>query len=147
MDTGVDFCAGAHGWITDGEIIFSRREAKNLVIRDGYNIRYRHGDHFEAIEFGLSNDYLFYRIKSNLILKAKSQIMFGFNRWDDMATTRHKFWDAVIVDYSLSQSVLYNPLDQRAIIVGLGLMENVYYVHSQKVKIQPALMLHLGLKL
>ena len=147
MITGVDFLVGTQGWMTDGEIFFSHREAKKRFYRSGYNIRYRNADTFESIEFGLSNDYWFYRWRPDMIFRLKSQPLIGFNRWNDFETTGHKLWDAFIIDYSLSQSFIYNPLDKRSVIIGLGLMENIYYIYSRRVTFQCVLLINIGVKL
>jgi len=147
MITGIDFIAGNHGWITDGEIYFSHREARNKFTRSGYNIRYRHGDTYESIEFGVSDRYLFYRWRNKSIFRLKSQFMIGFNRWNDYKTVNHKIWDAFIIDYSINQSLIYNPLDKRSLVFGIGLHENIYYIYSKRLKLQFGLLLNIGLKL
>jgi len=144
---GGDFIWGTRDWIVDGEIFFSPREAKRSFFRSGYPLRYRRAHHFEAIEFGFSNDYWFYRWHRKWIFRIKSQLMYGFNRWNDFKTTKHKLWDLLIGDYSLSQSLIFNPLDKSALTFGFGLQENVYYVYSQGVKFQIGLLLNLGVKL
>jgi len=144
---GGDFIWGTRDWIVDGEIFFSPREAKRSFFRSGYPLRYRRAHHFESIEFGFSNDYWFYRLDRKWIFRIKSQLMYGFNRWNDFKTTKHKLWDLFIGDYSLSQSLIFNPLDKSALTFGLGLQENVYYVYSQGVKFQIGLLLNLGVKL
>ena len=147
MIAGVDVSVGTKDWITDWEVYFSHRETKKRFFRSGYNIRYRNADIFESIEFGLSNDYLLYRWRPNIILRGKSQLQFGFNRWNDIKTTNHEIWDAFILDYSLSQSFIYNPIDKRSILFGLGLMENIYYIYSRRIQFQFGLLLNLGIKL
>jgi hypothetical protein len=147
MIAGVDVSAGTKGWMTDWEIFFSHREVKKRFYRSGYNIRYRNADTFESIEFGLSNDYLLYRWRPNIIFRGKSQLMFGFNSWNDFNTTDHEIWDALILDYSLSQCFIYNPIDKRSILFGLGLMGNIYYVYSRRIQFQFGLLLNFGIKL
>ena len=147
MLSGIDIHSGTGGWLFDAELIFSQREAKKFFYRGGYNIRYRNSRKFESIELGLSNDYLFYRLNSSFLLRAKSQLMLGFNSWNDLDTAEHKLWDAFIADYSLSQSFMYNPLDESSFIFGLGLSQDVYYIYSKKVNFQLGLLLNLGLKL
>ncbi len=147
MIAGVDVSIGTKGWITDWEVYFSNREARKRFYRSGYNIRYRNADIFESIEFGLLNDNLLYRWRPNIILRGKSQILFGFNRWNDIKITDHEIWDALILDYSLSQSFTYNPMDKRSILFGLGLIENIYYVYSRRIQFQFGLLLNFGIKL
>jgi hypothetical protein len=145
---GFDGILSSKSQMLDTEIYFSHREARKRFFRSGgYNIRYRDADDFEAIEFGLSNDYLFHRFSSNLLFRWKSQIMLGVNRWQDIQTTEHKLYDAVILDYSMSQSLVFNPIDKRSILVGIGLLENVFYVYSKGFQFQVGPLLHLGFKL
>ncbi len=147
MIAGIDVISGTECRMADGEILFSQREAKRRFFRNGYTVRYRNGDSYDSIEFGMYNDYLIHRCSPGIILRAKSQFMVGVNRWNDFETEEHKLWDAVIADYSLSQSIIYNPLDRHSVTFGLGLMENVYYIYSQKIKFQFGLLVNLGLKL
>ena len=147
MYIGTDFILGTNSWMTDCDILFSRREARNRFFRNGYNIRYRNENTFESIEIGLSSDYLFYRFHPNIIFRGKSQLMYGFNRWNDINTFKHELWDAFIADFSLGQSLIYNPLDRRSIIFGLGIVENVYYIYSKNFLFQAGLLIHLGIKL
>jgi len=147
MIIGSDFFIGTEGWIADGEIVFSHREAHRWFYRSGYALRYRRGKTYDSIEFGFSNDYLFHRYSSSFLFRLKSLLMIGFNRWNDFDTFKHKLWDAFLLDYSLSQSIIYNPLDKRSIVCGIGLMENVYYIYSQRVKVQFGVLINLGIKL
>lgn len=147
MISGVDLHGGSGDWLLDGEILFSHREAKKRFYRDGYNIRYRKSKKYESIEFGLSSDYLYYRLNENFLLRGKSQLMLGFTSWNDLSETRHKLWDAFIGDYSLSQSILYNPIDKSSVVLGLGVSQDVFYIYSKGISFQFSLLLNLGLKL
>ena len=148
MFTNVDFIVSKHGEMIDGEIFFSPREARKCIFRSGgYHLRHRNAKDFESVEFGLSNDYLFYRFHLQMALRVNSQIMLGVNRWKDIKTVDHKIYDALIADYSLSQSLIYNPLDKRSLIVGIGVQENVFYVYSKDFLFDVGLLIHLGLKL
>ena len=144
---GIDFVMFNDGWITDYEIYFSHREARKKYIRSGYGIRYRKGDIFSSIEYGLTDDNLLYRLRDNWIFRAKSQVFFGLNKWKDINTTDHKFYDALIFDASMSQSLLYNPLDRRSFTFGVGIVENLYYIYSRGYSFQLGLSLHVGIKL
>jgi hypothetical protein len=147
MVAGLDFSVGTQGLMMDGDIFFGHREAQKRFFRSGYSVRYRYSETFESIEFGLSNDYWFYRCRPSLVFRAKSQLMYGFNRWNDVKTADHKIWDAFIINYSLSQSLIYDPLDKRSIVLGLGLVEDLYYVYSKSAQFQLGLLVNLGFKL
>lgn len=145
---GMDVVMGTRDWLVDGALFFSHREAGKPFFRSGgYNVRYRNAKTFESIEFGLSIDYLFHRLNRQMILRGKSQIMLGFNRWKDIDTKDHKIYDVLILNYSLSQSLIFDPLDERGIFFGVGLLEDVYYVYSKGIEFQLGLLFHLGLKL
>lgn len=148
MLSGADVIVGRGGWLLDGAVFFSDREARRQFFRSGgYNLRYRNARDFESVESGLSVDYLFIRFRRNVILRGKSQLMLGVNRWKDIDLVDHKFYDAFIIDYSLSQCLLYNPLDRRSLLFGIGLFEGIYYVYSKGVQFQPGVLIHMGLKL
>ena len=146
--SGGDVVVATRGWIFDGAVFFSHREARKQFFRSGgYNLRYRNSKDFESIGFGLTIDYLFHRINSYMVFRGKSQLMFGLNRWKDIDRKDHKLYDILILDYSLSQSLIYNPLDRRGFLFGIGLQENVYYIYSKGIEFQLGLLVHLGLKL
>ena len=150
----VHMMAGCNGIMTsenellDVEIFFSDREARTLFYRNGgYNIRFRMADKFESIEFGLSNDYLFRRLSRTMVLRWQSQLMCGVNRWKDIRTRKRKIYDAVILDYSMSQNLIFNPIDRRHILFGIGIMEGINYIYSRNIHFEIGLLLHLGIKL
>ncbi len=144
---GLDYIYGLKDNLIDGEIFFSNRESKKWFYRNGYEIRYRNSDTFESIEFGLSVDYLQYRINPQFIFKVKSQLFIGANNWKDYKTDEHQFYDAFIGDISLSQSIDYNPLDKNSIILGIGLSEDLTYIYSKNFRIHACVLFHLGIKL
>jgi hypothetical protein len=145
--SGLDYIYGLKDYLIDGEIYFSDREARKLFYRNGYGIRYRNSDTFESIEFGLSVDYLQYRINPRLIFKLKSQIFIGVNNWKDYKTYEHEIYDAFIGDLGFSQSLVYNPLDKNAFIFGIGIAEDITYIYSKDFRIHAGLLFHLGIKL
>ena len=102
---------------------------------------------YESIEFGLSIDRLYHRIKQQMVFRGKSQLMLGVNRWKDIETKAHKLYDIGIIDFALSQSLIYNPLDRGSILFGIGLQQNVSYIYSKKIQVQLGLVIHIGLKL
>jgi hypothetical protein len=145
--SGLDYIYGLEDYLIDGEIYFSHREAQHLFYRNGYGIRYRNSDSFESIEFGLSVDYIQYRINSRLILKFKSQLFIGANNWKDYKTYEHKLYDAIIGDLSLSQSLVFNPMDKSSILFGIGLAQDLTYIYSKGFRINLGALFHLGIKL
>ena len=145
---GMDVSIMPHGWTSDATVYFSHREARRWFFRSGgYNLRYRNTEKYESIEFGRAIDYLFRRLNRHMVLRVKSCFMLGVNRWKDIDTARHEIYDAFIVDYSLSQCLIFNPLDRQSFLFGIGISENVYYIYSRGVNVQMGLMIHLGLKL
>ncbi len=147
LHAGVDYIVGTYGTIVDGELLFSHREARKKFIRKGYSVRYRNEKKFDAIEFGLLVDNLFYRLNHKMILKVKSQLLLGVNRWNDSERSQRKLYDALIVDYALSQSITYDPLDHRSFVIGLGLSESINYIYNRGIKLNIGLLIKAGIKL
>jgi hypothetical protein len=146
--SGVSYIQYTHSHIIDGEMFFSHREARRRFIRTGgYQIRFRNADDFESLSFGLSRDYLFYRLKRNFVFRGKSQLMLGINRWKDIQTIDHEIYDAVVFEYVLGQEIVYNVLDKRTILFGIGLQENVFYIYSKGWQFKIGFSVHLGVKL
>ena len=147
MHIGTSFIITPEDVILDAEIFFSNREANQFFFRSGYGIRYRNSDKSESIEFGISVDYLFYRLSQSLIFKLKSQLLLGVNRWKDYKSNEHKLYDMFIGDISFSQSLLLDPLDKSSFIIGLGISEDFSYIYSRDLKFNVGILMHLGLKL
>lgn len=146
--SGVSYIRYPDSHIIDGEMFFSHREARRRFIRTGgYQLRIRNTEDFESISFGLSRDYLFYRLTRHFVLRAKSQLMLGVNRWKDFLTFDHEIYDAMIFEYVLGQDLIYNVLDKRSILLGIGLQENVFYIYSKDWQFKIGLSLYLGVKL
>ena len=58
-----------------------------------------------------------------------------------------EFYDAFIGDLSLSQSIVYNPLDKNSILFGIGLSEDLSYIYSKGLRFHTGILFHLGIKL
>jgi hypothetical protein len=145
---GISYIRYPNSHVIDGEMFFSHREAWRCFIRTGgYQIRFRNADDFESISFGLSRDYLFYRLSRDFVFKGKSQLMLGINRWKDIKNIDHEIYDALIFEYVLGQNVSYNVLDKHSILFGFGLQENVFYIYSKDWQFKIGFFIHLGIKL
>jgi hypothetical protein len=145
---GTDVALNQSVKTVDAQIYFSNREARKWFYRSGgYHVRYRDEKNFESIEFGLSNDYLFYRIHPQWMINAKSVIQFGINRWKNIQTVPRKLYDAFILEYAVSQTIQWNPLDKCSILIGAGVQESVNYIYSMDARFQAAILFHLGFKL
>jgi hypothetical protein len=148
LHIGIDVALNQSVKTVDAQVYFSHREACKWFFRSGgYHVRYRNEKNFESIEFGLSNDYLSYRIHPRWMIQAKSVIQFGINRWKNIQTVPRKLYDAFILDYAVSQTIQWNPLDKRSILIGVGVQESVNYIYSIDARFQAAILLHLGFKL
>jgi hypothetical protein len=146
--SGISYIRYPNSHVIDGEMFFSHREARRWFIRTGgYQVRFRNADDFESLSFGLSRDYLFYRLNRNFVFKGKSQLMLGINRWKDIQTTNHEIYDALIFEYVLGQDIVYNVLDKSSILFGIGLQENVFYIYSKDWQFKIGFSIHLGIKL
>jgi hypothetical protein len=148
MLPGADVIVGSRWWMVDGQIYFSDREAVSSFFRSGgQTLRYRNTPDYEAIEFNLSTDRWFYRLTPKLVFRIKSSLLFGINKWKDINDTPHEIWDAVLLDYSLSQSLFFNPLDKRSVTLGAGLLQSMTYIYSQSFRFHFGFLLHFGAKL
>lgn len=147
MYVGGDIILGTDFWLIDGEIYFSHREVRRFFLRKGYNLRYRNEKDFESIEFSLLNSHFNYRINTQLLLKGKLNGMIGCNKWKNVEEYKPDLWDIAMLDISLSQNIVWNPLDRKSFIIGFGLFESVNYIYSKNVRFQPGVLMHMGLKL
>jgi hypothetical protein len=145
---GADAAFSAGVRTVDAQVFFSPREAARTFMRSGgTNVRYRDEREFESIEFGVSKDYLFRRIHPKILLRGKSVFLFGVNRWKDFRSVPRTLMDAVIFDGSVSQAVLFDPLDGRSIVLGAGVQENLDYLYHRDWRFRLAFLIHAGVKL
>jgi hypothetical protein len=147
LNAGGDFILSSDGFLIDGSLHFAYPEASRLFFNSAGIIRFRHQKKFESIEYGLLNHALNYRLNNRYIFQFRSHFLFGLNRWKDMNTVKHKLYDALIGDFSISQNVHYHPRYARTPILGVGLYQSVYYIDSMGFKFQVGLLVHLGGKI
>ena len=102
---------------------------------------------FDSIEFSLYNDHLSYRFNPKFIFKGKSIFMIGFNRWNDIEKSRHKIYDAFIMDYSLSQIIQFSPYNKKSFLFGTGIIENMYYIYSKGIEFQVGIIFQIGIRI
>ncbi len=146
--SGVSYIRYTDSHVIDWEMFFSHREARRWFIRTGgYQLRFRNAENFESLSFGLSRDYLFHRLQRNFVFRGKSQLMLGINRWKDIQTINHEIYDALIFEYVLGQDIVYNVLDKRSMLFGIGVQENVFYIYSKDWQFKMGFSIYLGVKL
>lgn len=144
LNAGGDFILTSSGFLIDGSLRFAYPEARRLFFNSAGIIRFRHQKKFESIEYGLLNNALNYRLNNRYLFQFQSHFLLGLNRWKDMNTVKHKIYDALICDFSISQSVQYHPRFARTTIFGVGLYQSVYYIDSMGFKFQVGMVVHLG---
>ncbi len=147
LNAGGDFILTTDGFLIDGSLHFAYPEARRLFFNSAGIIRFRHQKKFESIEYGLLNNSLDYRLNNRCLFQFRSHLLLGLNRWKDMKTVKHKLYDALIGDFSVSQSVHYHPRCARTPIFGVGFYQSVYYIYSRDFKFQFGVVFHLGMQL
>lgn len=145
--TGTDISAGLNWWCIDVELLFSEPEATRTFFRTGKLIRYRNDEKYEALEFALISDYLYYRLHKNWLLNMKIMPFIGINRWNDIETEAYGLEEIFLFDLSFSQKIVFNKSDKKCITLGLGLTENVEYIINHDWMLQVGLLIHIGIKL
>jgi hypothetical protein len=147
LNAGGNFILTTEGFLIDGSLQFAYPEAKRLFFNSAGIIRFRHHKKFDSIEFGMVNNTLNYRLTNKYLFQFRSHLLLGLNRWKDMNTVKHKLYDALIGDVSISQSVFYHPRFARTAIFGVGFYQSVYYIYSMDFKFQFGLQIYLGGKI
>lgn len=64
-----------------------------------------------------------------------------------MDIVKHKLYDALIGDFSISQTLNVFPINRRTPVLGLGFYQNVFYINSMNFKFQAGLLFNIGFKL
>lgn len=135
------------GFLIDGYMSFVFPEVKKTWLQPAGTIRYRQMDGFESIEWGMTSNWILYRYRPNWVMRFKSQLMFGLNRWKDMKTYKHELYDAFLLDFSLGQSIYYFQKNSRSVTMGIGLLENIYYIDSKGLRFEVGPVIQLGVQL
>ena len=147
LNVGGNFVFTNDGFLIDGSLHFAYPEARRLFFNSSGIIRFRHQKKFESIEYGLLNNALNYRLDNKYLFQLRAHFLLGLNRWKDMKTVKHKLYDALIGDSSISQSVHFHPRFARTPIFGVGLYQSVYYIDSMGFKFQLGVLLNIGMQL
>lgn len=134
-------------FLIDAYLTFVFPEINKSRLQSVGSMRYRHMERFDSIEWGVISEWVIRRFHPAWVMRFKSQLMFGLNRWNDMKTFKHELYDAFLLDFSLGQSVHYHPKNSRSITLGLGLIENVYYIYSTGIRFDAGLMIQIGMQL
>jgi hypothetical protein len=147
MIVSAEYAFGNDSWLVDGEILFSRPEAKSQFNRVGSILRYRHEKKYESFETGLQNIQRNYRLNNNFMFCMKAKLFLGLNLWNNNEYAKHGLEDILLLDFSFSQSIIFNPLYKKGIVFGLGVMEDATYIYSEGNKYNIYLVAQLGIKL
>jgi hypothetical protein len=147
MIMSLDIAYGLNSWVVDGEIMFSHPEPKQQFFRQGSILRYRHEKKYESLEFSIANTQYNYRLNHNFVFVIKPKFFWGLNYWNNDEFSNHGLQDILLLDFSVSQSILFNPFYKRSVICGLGIMENATYIYSEQVKFKPYIVFQIGIKL
>jgi hypothetical protein len=134
---GVEMFGGLNFWGIDAELWFSEPEESRMFKRSVRVMRYVNHFDFQSIAMGTKIAHQNYRISENYLLTNKFVFLIGFNNWKDMATASHKLEEIPLFNVSLNQRISYNHFDQKGMVFGLGVMEDLHYIiyHRPQLKI------------
>jgi len=138
---------GLDWWGVQGEVYFTRPETDTRNHYASGIIRYQNNPDYESFALGKSSEHYTLRRNRNLILDADLNILLGFCKWKDIEIHNPTLYQLFDMELSSVQSIVYNPLNARGIIVRIGVIENLSYVINKKLKLQAGLFLGLGFKL
>jgi hypothetical protein len=147
INAGSDVAVITDGFMADLHLHFTYPEARRSFTESFGTIRYRHQVKYEAIEYGVFNYAVNYRVNPTFLLQAKSNLFIGVNRWNDMRTVKHELYDALLGDFSINQAVHYHPRFARTLWLGCGLVQTVYYIYSQGIQFRLGAVMQIGFQL
>lgn len=145
--TSAELYYGTKFWGVDGELWLSRPEISKKFRRTTGIIRYQNHPDFHCIAIGKSANHWFYRTSNKFLFSNKTAFLIGINNWKDMYTADHRFEEMILFNLSATQLIQLNQLDQRGIVAGIGLMENLHYIIHHKPALKVALVANISLKL
>jgi hypothetical protein len=134
-------------WMIDGMMFFSYPESHRSFIENRALIRFRSQKKMDSIEWGVFNFSRYHRLKPSWTTVVRTNALFGINRWKDMETAHHQVYDAMIADLSVIESMRYHPRDARTLILGLGIIQDLYYVYSKGLKFQVGVTVQIGVQI
>lgn len=142
-----DLILTSGGFLIDAQLCFKTPETRRLFWESTGLLRYRHEKTFESIEWGFVNQTLAYRWHPSWLFLIRTHLLFGINRWKNMKIVEHQLQDALIADGSLVQTIRFQPRDQRTVVFGLGLYQDVYYVYASGFCFQAGVTFSVGVRL
>jgi hypothetical protein len=143
----IDFFAGTKFWGADAELWFSEPEGNRVFNRNSGVIRYVNHPDFHSIGIGGNVRHLSMRTNDLVIFENKMVMLIGVNNWKDMKTVSHKFEEILYFNVSMSQKFIYNKLDKKGFVFGLGIMEDLSYVIYHKLTFNLGLTMNCAYKL
>lgn len=142
----IDFFAGTKFWGADAELWFSEPEGNRVFNRNSGVIRYVNHPDFHSIGIGGNVRHLTMRVNDLVVFENKMVMLIGINNWKDMKTVSHKFEEIFYFNVSMSQKFIYNRLDKKGLVFGLGIMEDLSYVIYHKLTFNLGLTLNCAYK-
>jgi hypothetical protein len=131
--------------VADIQIEVSPVSVRNWTFREGgLFLRYRHGDAFESIEYALINERISHFLTPNYRLLFTGMGLIGFNRWHDTESVKHKWYDAVILELSGRQQIVWK---QKSLVLGVGFFESFNYIYSRDYCLDGGVMVSVGFQL
>lgn len=134
-------------WLLDAELFFSKPESEKRFFRKAYGFRYRKQDKFQSFESIISNDQYHIRLSKYFTTVTKSKLYLGLNLWNDEEYSSRGFEDVFLLDYSMGQSLIFNPYYKRGITASLGIMGSLTYIYSEGVSAKPFILFQIGFKI
>jgi hypothetical protein len=138
--------AGIGFWGMDGEVWFSNPEPFRKFKRKSSLIRYLHYKNRQSVALGRKYAHWNYRVNEDWLFTNKQTFLLGFNRWEDIREQKRTFEEIFLFQLSANQMIMYNGLDKKGLVFGLGLMEAFSYVIYNDVMIDFGVSMHLGYK-
>ncbi len=137
----------SNGFLLDGSIDFLFPEMHSSFLQSAGVLRYRNESQVESIEWAIFSDYFFHRIHSHWLFRIHTQGFWGINRWKDFKKKSHTLYDIFILNGSLALGFHFQPKMWRGPVFGLGIQEDISYVHSFGFRFLPGVYVQCGLQL
>jgi hypothetical protein len=147
LNTNVAAFAGYNWWGLQGEIYFTRPETSSESRYVTGIFRYQNTSEYESFAIGKQADHYIFRRGPNWLFDLDFNFLIGLCKWKEIEKYEPTLYQLFDIELSSIQSIVYSPINHKAITFRCGLIEDLNYVIKRKPKFNAGLIVGLGIKL
>jgi hypothetical protein len=147
LNSGIAFFYGYNWWGLQGDAYFARPESSSRNHYVAGIVRYQNNPDYEALSFGRRAEHYFYRRNNMWALDIDLNLLLGILKWKNVDLDNPTLYQIFDFELSSTQSFVYNPLNEKGLLIRFGVIENLSYVIGKRLKFYAGGLIGIGVKL